>query len=85
MIVYPGMLEEVARRAGMKVPEDPEDFDEEEYPHFNVFCEVQLCRPVCYHGEHEHNARVVAKIPLSKIKKVTLKDLIKAGLVYPED
>jgi hypothetical protein len=81
MIVFPGMLVEAAKKAGMKVPEDPDNFQPEEYPHFDIFCTVQLCRRIRW-GEHWDNAKVVAAIPDDKLKSVTLQDLLDAGLEY---
>lgn len=48
------MLVSAAEKAGMKVPLEPDKFEEykEEYPHFFCFCMLQLYRPVVYHGEH---------------------------------
>ncbi len=82
MMVFPGMIAEAAEKANMKVPPDPNgEWDEKEYPHFNVFCNVQLCRRIRW-GEHWENAKIVAAIPDDKIDTVTLADLIAAGLEY---
>ena len=82
MLIYPYMLTDAATQAGMKVPDDPENFDKGVYPHFFVFCNVQLNRPV-EHGEHWENAKVIAKIPDEQITKVTVQDLIDLGLSHP--
>ncbi len=82
MIVYPGMLVTAAEQAGMKVPPNPDgEWSKDEYPHFNIFCLVQLGRRIRW-GEHWDNAKVVAAIPDDKINSVTLMDLIQAGLEY---
>jgi hypothetical protein len=80
MFAFPGMLVEAAIKAGMKVPNDPDSFDANEYPHFLVFCTVQLGTSMPYPGVHFDNAKVVASIPNDQITKVTLSDLISAGL-----
>lgn len=80
MIVFPSMLFEAAAQAGMKHPEE-DDFKPEDFPHFNVFCNVQLCRPVRW-GEHWENAKIIAAIPESELKTLMLQDLLDKGLVF---
>lgn len=82
MIAFPAMLVPAAEAAKMKVPKDPEHFKVEKYPHFHVFCAVQLGRPVKFHGEHFDNAKIIAKISDEKIRKVTLADLLALGIHY---
>jgi hypothetical protein len=69
------MLVEAAEQAGMKVPADPDNYDAEEYPHFDLYCLLQLCRPIRW-GEHWENAKVLAGIPIDELKKLTLAQLI---------
>jgi hypothetical protein len=68
----------------MKVPEDPDNkkWNNGEFPHFTVFCNVQLARPCVYPGEHFENAKVIAVIPDDEITTITLEGLIGKGLVY---
>ena len=83
MIIFAGMLEEAAKRAGIKVPPNPDKgYDPNTYPHFSVFCSVQLCRPLTSWGEHWENAEVVAAIPEKDLKTITLDQLLKKGLRY---
>jgi len=82
MMAYPGMLVGAAEKAGMKVPPDPDgEWKVEEFPHFNIFCTVQLGRRIRW-GEHWDNAKVVAAIPEDKLKTITLMELIEAGLEW---
>jgi len=82
MMAFPGMLATAAEKAGMKVPPDPDgEWKVEEYPHFNIFCVVQLGRRIRW-GEHWDNAKVVAAIPEEKLATITLMDLIESGLEY---
>jgi hypothetical protein len=86
MLMFPGMIADAAVKAGMKVPENPDDetsWMQEDYPHFRVFCTVQLCRRIRW-GEHWGNAEVVAAIPDSEIRTITLQDLIDRGLEFYE-
>lgn len=87
MIVFPSMLLEPAAKAGIKTPTPVNDNDDwwwnlEEFPHFSVFCIVQLCRPMKMDGEQWRNAKVIAAISEENIKEVTLTELISMGLEY---
>ena len=84
MITFPDMLVKAAEEAGMKVPPDADNFAPEQFPHFHVFCNVQLCRAIRW-GEHWNNAIVVAAVPEADLKKVTVADLIGRGLEYHTD
>jgi hypothetical protein len=81
MLAFPGMLIEAAKQAGMKIPPDADDFDANEYPHFQVFCLTQLGRYM-RPGEHWTNAEVIARIPANKIKTTTMGNLIDQGLAW---
>lgn len=82
MMAFAGMLVGAAKQAGMKTPEDPDEgFDPKEYPHFDIFCTVQLGRAIRW-GEHWDNAKVVARIPNEKLDTVTLQDLLNDGLEF---
>ena len=81
MLAYPSMIAEAARRAGMEVPPDPDDFDKAKYPHFHVFCEVQLCRAT-FPDEPHHNARVIAALSRDEVTTLTLRQFIDRGLRY---
>lgn len=82
MLAFPSMLTSAAEQAGMKFPSDPDDFSPEEFPHFQVFCSVQLGRRMNDLSEHWDNAKVIAAIPDEEIKKVSLDDLIDRGLSW---
>jgi hypothetical protein len=74
------MLIEAAKQAGMKVPKDQDAFDPMKFPHFHVFCNVQLGRAMTSWTEHWDNAKVVAKISEKKLTTITLPEIIKMGL-----
>lgn len=79
MISNPRMIEQAARDAGMKVPPDvTEDYDKEEYPHWAVYCTLQLGVPVRW-GNHWKNARIIAQVPEEKIKTMTVRDFEDLG------
>ena len=83
-MVFPGMLVDAAAKAGMKVPKNPDGkFSRKKYPHFSVFCAVQLCRPIVW-GEHWGNAEIIAGIPDDEITKISLQQLLAKGIRYAQ-
>lgn len=81
MFAFPGMLVSAAKQAGIRTPKNPDDFDPKRFPHFAVFCTVQLGRRM-RPGEHWENAKVIASVPTKEIKTVTLDGLIARGLQW---
>ena len=79
MIAFPDMLISAAEKAGIKVPPNTDLYDAHEYPHFSVFCNAQLGKPMPYMGCHWDNAYVIAKIPIDKIKLLNMQELIYLG------
>lgn len=78
MIIFPFLLARAAEEAGMKVPEDTENFDAATFPHFWVFCQVQLGVPM-EPNDHWENAKVIAAISEEEIKRITVGQLIERG------
>lgn len=83
MFIFPSMLVPAAEKAGMKVPPKPDDFKTAEFPHFRVFCQLQLCRPM-QPGEHWENAKIIAAIPEKELKTLRLQGFLKKGLRYSQ-
>lgn len=79
MLAFPDMLIPAAEAAGMKTPQDADDFSAEEFVHFQVFCNAQLGRAMEWEEPWE-NAKVIAAIPEEELKKMTLEKLIEKGL-----
>lgn len=81
MIAIPSILAVAAKKAGIKVPEDPDKFLEQktEFPHFYVFCAIQLGTSMPYPGVHFDNAKVIAEIPDSQIHTITYTELQALG------
>ena len=79
MIAFRGMLAEPARQAGILVPPDPENFDDEQYTRFAIFCIAQLGQPMPNAAAHWDNAYVVAKIPEEQLKTITFERLLGMG------
>lgn len=81
MIAFPGMLVGAAEQAGMKVPPDPEgEFDREEFPHFYVFCALQIGRPLPNWSAHWNNAYLIASISDEDIRTFSFEDFLMLGL-----
>jgi hypothetical protein len=80
MLAFAGMLVPHAESAGMKVPKDPENFDAEKYPHFWIYREIQIGRPIVRNTSHWDNAKIIAEIPEDKIRLVTLGELFDLGV-----
>lgn len=81
MIAFPSMLIPAAREAKMPCPDDVEDiadFDKNQYPHFFVYCMLQLCRPIGW-GNHWNNAKIIARVPEENLKTMSEEDFIKLG------
>ena len=79
MMLFPSMLVPAAELAGIKVPENPDDFDKNQFPHFAVFCTLQLARPM-QSGEHWENAEIIAKITEQDVKTKDLEFFLGKGL-----
>ena len=81
MIIFPFLLVQAAAEAGMKYPTDPDNFDPNEFPHFQVFCNIQLSRPASP-TEHWENAVKIAAIPEDKIRTMTMPDFRELGVTF---
>jgi len=91
-LFFPMMIAGVASESGIKTPNfatkrsgsgDPNDFDANEYPHFHVFCEVTLGKPInasSWDMWATHNAKVIAALSEERVKAVTYGDLVDMGL-----
>lgn len=88
-MAFPNMLATAAEQAGMKVPsgkgvnlDDYGTWDKEAYPHFFIYCQLQLGRAIRL-GEHWENAKIIATIPEEKLKLMTIDEFRELG-VYPQ-
>lgn len=79
MLAFPGLIAPAAEQAGIKLPKDVEDYNKTEYPHWFVFCQMQLGAPMPDPSAQWDNAKVVAAIPNDQITKVTPKQLEEVG------
>ncbi len=81
MIMVNAGLLPAAKAAGMKVPDDPEDYDRQDYPHWHGFVSLQV--GVAMRGAHVHweNAKVMAAVSDEEIKEITALQLEDRGFV----
>lgn len=73
-----GMVSHYAKDAGMLIPDNPENFDFEKYPHFSVYTQLVTGTALDYE-QFVKIAQVIADVPYNRIKKVTYEDLIEMG------
>ena len=76
----PELLIPAAKSAGIKLPNDLENFDSEQYPHWHVLCIVMLGMPLDTRTEHFDNANIIALFSNEEILQATMNDLIDKGL-----
>lgn len=79
MIAEPALLRKPAEEALISVPPDLEKYDPEQYPHWDVFCIMQLGTPLPDWSAHFHNAEVIARIADDEIYHITRDDILKRG------
>lgn len=73
------MIANAAKKAGIRVPDDLENYDKKQYPHWNVFCAMQLGAPMPYPNVAFDNAKVVAALSIEEIETITAKQLLDRG------
>lgn len=67
-----------ALEAGIDVPENFEDdagFDHEHYIRWVIFVNAQMGRPMPSPTSHWENAKIIAKIPRDRLKKISIHEL----------
>jgi len=82
MLAFPSMIVPAAEKAGIKLPDNPDDlegYNPEEYIHWHAFTLMQLGASMPYPSVHFDNAEVIAKISEEDLKNFTYQDLIDAG------
>jgi len=79
MIATASGLVSAAEDAGIKVPENLEDFDSDKYPHWHVFMAVQLGVPMPSPGCHFENAKIIAALSNKEALTIMMKQLREKG------
>ena len=88
MIAHPDILANIAAKQGIKVPEkahkifdiDVDQTIKNKYPHFYVFCALQLFRKMSNWDQPHHNAKVIASLKTEDLMKMTVDDYVRAGV-----
>lgn len=74
-------LIDAAAAAGISVLENPDHYQNVQYPHWAVLCGVHLERNLADETAHFHNAEIIVRIAREVVENVTLKDLVSRGCV----
>ena len=85
MKAFPEMIAPAAEEAGIKLPPDLENYEASQYPHWLVFCRMQLGQPMPYPSVDWGNAKIVAAISNEEITKVTPEELVAKGFAIGLD
>lgn len=80
MIAFPDMLVPAAQDADMAFPPDPASFDPDAFPHFHVFCCLQLGRPMSDFSQHWRNAKILAGLSAEQVRALTFEQAEDLGL-----
>lgn len=81
MYGFPSMLANAAEKAGISVPDEPDNFEDERnnHPHFYVFCKCQLGQPLPFPGCHHNNARLISSLSVEEVKVISFDELLLKG------
>lgn len=74
-------LVHAAKEAGIAVPEDIYSSFREEFPHWVLFCDCQINRPLQDDKSHYKNAIALATIPEEDVRGLRYRN-VRALLVY---
>lgn len=82
MICFASELVDAAKGAMMEVPSNPSNWfnERDSFPHFYIFCSIQLDKAVRCWNEHITNAKIIARIPKDRILKVSQYNLRELGV-----
>ncbi|MDD4779180.1 MAG: hypothetical protein PHT02_01060 [Tissierellia bacterium] len=78
---FTGMFLNHIEGLGLKLPEDLDNYNPVEYPHYHVFMTLHLARPIDVSSLH-YNAELIANLSDEEIRTVTLESLINKGFCY---
>lgn len=81
VFMFPGMLLTHVDKGDIKIPDDLENYNKEEYPHWFVFSTLHLGYTVDVYSLKD-NAKIIGQIPDDKIKHVTIPELTEMGVYF---
>ena len=76
---FPGMLYNHIKTSNLKLPDNLENYNPEEYPHYHVF-KILHVGYIIDITSLKDNANIIAEISTEDIKNVTIEQLINKGL-----
>jgi len=79
MIIFPELIADAAKEAGIPVPPNPERYHKTKWPQFHLFLCAQLGAPMPAPTSHWDNAKVIAKIKPEQCQTITWKNLKRRG------
>lgn len=79
MIAIADALVPAAVDAGIKVPDDLDNYVKEDFPHWFIFTTLQLGQAMPRPGVHWHNAEIIAALPEDQLRTFTVSDYVNAG------
>ena len=80
-ISHRGVLHQVAQEVGIKIPIDPMVASWDAFPHYELFCAMQLNVDMPYSTAHFDNAKLIARLSPDQVESITKKQLLKMGFV----
>ena len=81
VFIFPGMLLNHVDKKDIKIPDDLENYNREEYPHWYVFAALHLGYTIDVYSL-KHNAKIIGQIPDDKIRTITPTDLFQMGVEF---
>ena len=69
------MFVKIAKNNGIKVPENPNNFDKDQFPHFEVLLNFLLGKSVDI-GQNDQIAKIIANLSEDKIRVTSYDELI---------
>ena len=76
---FPKMFANHIMDSDLKQPQDFDNYNPEEYPHFHVFMLLHLANPIDVMTLKD-NANIIAKVSDEEIKNITIEQLFNMGL-----
>jgi len=68
-------LVDAAKKAGIHIPPDLRDYDKLLFPYWDLLCLAQLERPLLTQTSHYDNAKMISKIPVEQIGKISFGEI----------
>ena len=80
MFAFPEMIAPMAEQVGIKVPNELDNYDPNEYVAWHVFSTIQLGASVPYHSAPWDNAAIISAISEEELKVMLWENFELAGI-----